>query len=118
MTRGTLCRKEMTEDQVFCFDLVCDLMGGEHHTASVFAWGRGIKTSFYAGQLSTFDFDYLTRLVVMAHDRCVRAEIVPSGPGRVGVVLHRRHTREGEAVKRHPTIEVAILHIRRGKDFA
>lgn len=106
-------QSQMTPDQVECFGLLCDLMGGAHHVPDVFAFGRGIKVNIYSGYLSTFDFDYLTRLVVFAHDRCIRAEIVQGGPGRVGVALHRRHTREGDISKRHPTIEEAITRIRK-----
>ena len=103
-----LNRKTMTADQLECWDLVCDWRYGEHHGPTrVHAWGKGIKFSMYDG-LSTFDFDYLTRLVFLAHDRCVRAEIIASSPGRVGIVLHKRHTREGGIAGRHPTVEQAL----------
>lgn len=102
----------MSADQLSCFQLLCDLFYGEHHTEEVFAFGRGIKTSAYSGQLSTFDFDYLTRLVVMAHDRCIRAEIIASGPQRVGIALFQRHKRDGDISQRHPTIEDAVRWIR------
>lgn len=102
-------RSAMTDDQRECFDLFCELVGGEHHiTCNVKTWGRGIRASMYSGTLSTFDFNGLTRLVVLCHDRCIRAEIVQSGPGRIGVVLHKRHKREGSVCERHPTMEEAI----------
>jgi hypothetical protein len=62
--------------------------------------------------LSTFDFDYLTRLVVLAHDRCVRVAIVSSAPRRLGLTLHRRAGREGAMHERHPTIEEAVERMR------
>lgn len=102
----------MTPDQRECYQLFCDLVGGEHHiSGTVFDYGRGIKCSVYSGVLATFDSDRLTRLVVMAHDRCIRVEICTSGPGRVGIVLHKRHTREGCTSRRHPTMEQALATI-------
>ena len=64
------------------------------------------------GDLATYDLDTLTRLVIAAHDECVRAEISSSGPRRVRVLLHPRYGREGDFSKRHPTIEQAILNYR------
>lgn len=57
--------------------------------------------------LSTFDYDLLTRLVLSAHKYCVRAEIRNSGPGRVKIVLTNR-ARTGMMHERHPTIQEAI----------
>ncbi len=62
--------------------------------------------------LSTFDFDGLTRLVVSAHDECIRAQIMSSGPRMVKIMLHNRKGRDGGFAERHPTIEDAILEIR------
>lgn len=86
-----LTKATMTEAQRACFELLCDVFHGEHHAPErIYAFGRGIKCNAESHRLSTFDFDYLTRLVVLAHDACVRVEIVSSGPGRIGLVLHKR----------------------------
>lgn len=107
-----LTRATMTDAQRACFDLLCEVFHGEHHAPDrIYAFGRGIKCSAHS-HLSTFDFDYLTRLVVLAHDRCVRVEIVSSAPGRIGLVLHKRAGREGSVWDRHPTIEESIARIR------
>lgn len=66
----------------------------------------------HSGDLSTFDFDTLTRLVVASHDQCIRASIQHSGPRMVKIVLHNRQGREGNMCHRHPTIEQAITNIR------
>lgn len=114
MSDTVIQRANMTPDQVECYELLCDLVGGDHHiTGKVYGFGRGIRASVFSGQLSTFDFDMLTRLVLHAHDRCIRAELIASGPGRVGIALHKRHTREGTMSTRHPTIEQAIETHRR-----
>ena len=74
-------------------------------------WGNGIAVSVQ-GRMATFDFDVLTRLVVAAHDECVRVEIVPGGPGLLKVCLHPRKDRVGPVWERHPTIEDAIVRAR------
>lgn len=108
-----LTKADMTEAQRACFDLLCDVFHGEHHAPErIYAFGRGIKCNAEIHRLSTFDFDYLTRLVVLAHDACVRVEIVSSGPGRIGLVLHKRAGRTGSSYDRHPTMEEAIERVR------
>ena len=94
-----------------------DLFFGFHHvTGRLHEWGTGIRLNTTSvGYFATFDFDRLTRTVVMAHDRMIRVEICPSGPGMLGLVLFKRHTREGPMRQRHPTIEEAISAIRGAK---
>ena len=99
----------MTEDQRYCYEMLCDWLCGAHHVPTVSPFGRGIKVCVPSGKLSTFDFDLLTTLVLLAHDRCVRVELGNGGPYRTGVILHRRHAREGCMSQRHPTIETALL---------
>jgi hypothetical protein len=103
----------MSDDQWYCAEMVAELVGGFHHVYGKFhPYGKGIKTSVFTGWLSTFDFDRLTRLVFLAHDRCVRVDVVSSGPRLVGLTLHRRHSREGRMYERHPTIEGALAQYR------
>lgn len=109
----------MTADQLDCYRLLCDLVGGEHHVEGpIRRFGSGIKAAISMHQLSTFDQDQLTRLVVMAHDRCIRAAFAPAQVVRLALVLHRRHRREGLIHQRHPEIEDAIKAIRFGKERA
>ena len=104
----------MTEDQKECYEFLCDLYLGEHHLGGkLHEWGMGIRLNTHqTHRFASFDFDALTRAVVMAHDRCIRFSIEPSGPGMLGLVLHKRHEREGKIWDRHPTIETAIETIR------
>lgn len=98
---------EMTDNQRECYMLLVDLVHGEHHISGpVRTFGNGIKATLYGG-ISTFDSEGLTRLVVLAHDRCIRAEIVSSNPCRIGLELFKRK-REGMRHERHPTMEDAI----------
>lgn len=99
----------MTHDQWACYLLAAEFFGGFHHMIDKpKPWGNGIKLSERFNWLSTYDFDGLTRLVFMAHDACIRIEIMPSGPGLIGLTLYKRHQREGGISERHPTIEEAL----------
>lgn len=87
---------------------------GEHHIpgCEVKEYGQGWCVND-TGKLATYDFDFLTRLVFLAHDKCVRAEVLPSGPGRVKIAIWKRHKREGSISERHPTIENALADWRK-----
>ena len=58
--------------------------------------------------MSTFDSSGLTRLVIAAHDNCVRAAIYQSGPRMLKVILHARWDRDGMFSERHPTLDAAV----------
>lgn len=60
-------------------------------------------------ELSTWDFDKLTKLVILSHDYCVRIAIEAVAPGYVKISFWNRKSREGSISSRHPTIEEAIL---------
>lgn len=89
-------------------DFFSEFYRGKHHIpeSGIKEWGYGWFVSHY-GTLSTFDFDALTRLVFMAHDKCIRVEVGASGPRRVKIMIHKRR-REGDMMERHPTIETAL----------
>lgn len=65
-------------------------------------------------ELSTWDFNLLTQLVVLCHDEAIRLEISPCSNTSLKLLFHERQ-REGRMYERHPTIEDAIAMIRRGK---
>jgi len=102
--------ESMTDAQRECYDLLCRVFRGKHHAPQrIYACGSGIRCSVYAeARLATFDGDLLTRLVVMAHDSCIRVVLASSGPRMVGIILHKRESREGSISDRHPTIWEAI----------
>lgn len=110
----------MTDDQWECACMLADLVRGFHHMpGDIKRCGAGVEVNMRA-PLATRDFSELTRLVVMAHDRCIRAEIAPSGPGRLKILLHKRHARAGSMVERHPTLEehIAMCRPRPAEDAA
>jgi len=96
----------MDEDQLACYQFLCDTMGGAHHVPPVYEHGAGISCSVHEG-ISTFDYNQLTRLVIGCHDRAIRLEIRASGPRLLRLGLWQRQ-RDGSMYERHPTIEEAI----------
>jgi hypothetical protein len=99
----------MTDDQWACAKMFASVVGGFHHVCGEFKpCGHGIKLHCSSGGWASFDYSRLTGLVVRAHDEMVRVELIPSGPGRIGFAMWKRHTREGGISARHPTIEDAI----------
>jgi hypothetical protein len=102
----------LTRDEAIAF--FSDFFGGEHHIPAgkyrgargVKEWGTGWCVTTWGGELSTFDFDGLTRLVLMAHDQCIRVEVAPA-MRYLRIAIWRR-LREGRMSARHPTIEQAI----------
>jgi hypothetical protein len=106
----------MSESQWECFEMLCELFGGANHTfGKVVASGDDgilINTDNCRNHFSTFDYDYLTRAVIMAHDRSIRFAIEPSSAGRLKLFLTKLHSRTGDLSTRHPTLEDAIIKIR------
>lgn len=97
----------MTEDQQFCADALAEWVRGKHHLPKLYEFGGGVCVNYY-GDLSSVDFDSLTRLVLIAHKRAVRIEIASSGPRMVKVIAHRRKhgdRKELQFHEWHPTLE-------------
>ena len=89
-------------------DFFAEIYHGRHHIPSKLkGFGDGWSVN-HRGDLSTFDFDTLTRLVFLAHDLCMRVSIEQSGPGMVKIIVWKRNSREGRMSSRHPTIEEAL----------
>jgi hypothetical protein len=80
---------------------------GMHHVYSLKKTPR-YWTCIHSGDASTFDFNTLTRLVLAAHEYCVRIEVTNGGPRALKIWVHNRTCREGCINERHPTIEAAI----------
>jgi len=103
----------MNDDQWECAELLAEVHHGFNHMfGKIHNWGKGIKlNSTSSNNLATFDYDGLTRLVLLTHERMIRVEIVPSGPNMIGFVCNKRHLREGRMYERHPTIQEAIENL-------
>lgn len=108
--KDVLTRDTMTYSQRECYDLLVKVMKGEHHLPPVSASGEtGIVAVLYGG-MSTYDSDALTRLVVLCHHRCIRAEIEAAAPRYLRIYLHRR-VRADSITEGHPTMEEAIRRV-------
>jgi hypothetical protein len=105
--------------------LVCAFRTGPWNLGpwtSLRPYGYGATRTFHASRdLSTYDRDVLARLVILAHDACVRVE-VSAELGKGGddeephavlrIAAHQRGARVGRMWDRHPTIEEAIAAVR------
>jgi hypothetical protein len=89
-----------------CAGLLDAWLMGLHHLpveARKIDWsGEWVELTFWSS-FSTFDFDELTRLVFLAHDHCIRAEI-SAAMRYLRVSLYPR-VRDGLICDRHPALE-------------
>ena len=76
-------------------------------------WGNNHVEVPIWSELSTYDSDVLTRLVLLAHDSCVRVSVEDNGRKRgMRLTLHERLGREGRLGERHPTLEEHTASLR------
>lgn len=88
------------------------LFGGEHHIPSELKeWGSGWSV-IYRGDLATYDYDMLTRMVVLSHEMCLRGSIANGGPRGLKIIVHKRDRNGDNMSKRHPTLEENIAKIK------
>ena len=102
--------------------VIDDVFGGDHHVGKIKwigdAWKRCEFTTFESS-ISTFDFSYLTRLVVAAHDHCVRVAVENGGPRRLKVIISERKLNASDALTGgHPALEEHVAAIRKGSSRA
>lgn len=58
-------------------------------------------------QYSTFDFGYLTDLVLLCHRECIRGEVSAARQGLLRLRFHSRQ-RDGGMSQRHPTMREVL----------
>ncbi len=105
----------MTETQWECAKFLASLFGGFHHMFGIIRETRNgvyINCTSAKNHFSTYDYDFLTRAVVKAHDQCIRFGIEPSGPGMLHLSAVKRKSRDGYVFDKRPTLEQAIEKIR------
>lgn len=93
-----------------------EFYGGEHHipNCEVKQFGYGWCVHHDRGDMATYDFSNLTRLVFMAHDKCIRVSVEAIRNGIIRIAIWKRD-REGSIDQRHPTLEQAIETFRKPK---
>jgi hypothetical protein len=80
---------------------------GEHHfPGKIKQYGEGWSMSHFGG-MASFDCNELTRLVFLAHARCIRVQVDQGGPNRLRIAIWGRQ-QEGSMFERHPTLEQAL----------
>jgi hypothetical protein len=86
--------------------------GGEGRIAKA-NWDRHcVEVVFRAREsFSSVDGDALARLVFLAHDLGIRADVSGHGMNGMSVMLHPR-VRDGRRMARHPTLEEAVAEWR------
>lgn len=101
----------MSDDQWLLSLFCCRLFRGFHHCPEIKEKNCGLNnivintsTSYFAN----YDYDYLTKAVIMAHNWGVRICISGSGPGMFKISLWKRKNREGCVSERMPTIQDMI----------
>ena len=96
-----------------------EFYNGEHHIPSqIKEFGFGWCVTDRGSKFSTFDFDGLTRLVIMAHSYHYRVELSSAGSGKIRIAIHKRLP-EGTISQRHPSLFDLIesIHARINKDL-
>lgn len=100
-----------------CVGLLATWLGGTHHITDHISVRRIPEKSWtnkwqfivcFHRDVSTFDFDLLTRLVFLAHDLLIRVELSAAAPRYLRITMSPRLFREGNFNDRHPTIEEAL----------
>lgn len=97
-------------------DLLGELFNGLYHIdpdiLNEINWGNDtwIDVCLPSGtDLTTWDSNKLTKLVLLAHYMAIRVQIEPvSLVGRLRIIFHQRLSRTGPLTIRHPSIEEAI----------
>lgn len=104
--------KHLTKEEATAF--FAEFYQGEHHIpkGGVKEFGYGWMVEHDRGELATYDGNSLTRLVLMAHEKCIRVGVSPLGKTTLEIAIWKRQ-REGCMSERHPTLEQAIESFRK-----
>jgi hypothetical protein len=102
--------KNFNEDQQYCIRMLGDWAHGFHHLPMPKEFGRGVSIH-WSQDLSTWDFNRLTTLVLLAHERCVRIEINRGNPQGITIAAHRRKRDSKSIYEGHPSLENLVRQI-------
>lgn len=104
--------KHLTKEEATAF--FAEFYQGEHHIPKhqVFEYGHGWMVKHDRGDLATYDYNELTKLVLMAHDKCIRVGVSPLSKQVLQISIWKRQ-RDGGMCQRHPTLEQAIESFRK-----
>ena len=101
----------MSDDQWLLSLFLCRLFRGFHHCPEIKQSNcgqRNIAVNTRTSYFANYDYDYLTKMVIMSHNWGVRCSVSGSGPGMFKITLWKRHSRDGDVCDRMPTIEEMV----------
>lgn len=116
----------MTDAQWECAKFLADVYGGFHHVNGEIksSGSDGVVLELDHISLATYDFDEMTRIVLMSHDRCIRFGV--TGPRMeereydgidyevpVMTVVVSKRKRDGRMHERHPTLETVMAEYKK-----
>ena len=84
--------------------LLAGVFGGLHNVPGKIKDKKYLIEVAVDSQLATFDSSRLTKLVFLAHDLCVRVELIPCNFQRLRIHISERK-RGGGMSEGHPTLE-------------
>lgn len=120
MRKGRYRKPELTEFHRLALTVLQRGMGTGIHNVQA-NWERAefhprfLRVVIRCHGWATFDFSELTRLVIAAHDACVRVQIEPRARDYLAVFLSPRDRDATGMASRHPTIEQAVEDFRGGR---
>jgi hypothetical protein len=89
-----------------------DIVGRSRPDGGFQSWGNGVLVKVRYARLGTFDSDWLTRLVIAAHEYAVRMEIGATSngnlPGGMAITLYQRAHDGDSFYSRHPDLKELI----------
>lgn len=92
------------------------LYRGKHRVPTMRDDGDGVFSVSHYGEIATFDHDELTRIVLLAHEHCVRMWLSAGGAKRIRIWVQQRAPSSTDISHGHPTIEQAIAKHRDGDE--
>ena len=98
-------REDCNERQAIAWDML-DAWMRTHQFPRIRECGNGIEFCL-VGDLSTWDWNQLTNLVLYAHAYRVRVELSPASPRYQRVCLHAREA-TGSTTERHPGLRELV----------
>ena len=98
---------EWTGDQQACIEALAVFAKGRHHCHNLKPFGKGVRMTWMRGEISTYDGDDLTRLVLTGHAYAVRMSIETNGPRTLKITAFKRKRQDVSEMRfweRHPSL--------------
>jgi hypothetical protein len=96
--------KQMTLQEALSF--FAELFGDHHRIKSQ---PKRVGYGYYTiiNGISTWDYSFLTKFVLLCHEMAYRGELSPHSKDKMKITIHKRE-RALDLISGHPTIEQAI----------